>query len=92
MYAISRGPSKRVTQRRTAWQDVEQRLEDGEQRLEDGEQKCREPTSVPVKYSEETTGAMVKSKESGPTVNNFVPIDLDEWWAQRFLANIANQP
>lgn len=21
---------------------------------------------------------------------DFVPIDLEEWWAQRFLANIAN--
>ncbi|KAJ0058096.1 hypothetical protein NL108_007374 [Boleophthalmus pectinirostris] len=23
-----------------------------------------------------------------PHMKNFVPIDLDEWWAQRFLANI----
>ncbi|XP_070837512.1 MAPK regulated corepressor interacting protein 2-like [Chaetodon trifascialis] len=23
-----------------------------------------------------------------PHMDNFVPIDLDEWWAQRFLANI----
>ncbi|XP_077385089.1 MAPK regulated corepressor interacting protein 2-like isoform X2 [Festucalex cinctus] len=23
-----------------------------------------------------------------PHMNHFVPIDLDEWWAQRFLANI----
>ncbi|XP_008328016.1 MAPK regulated corepressor interacting protein 2-like [Cynoglossus semilaevis] len=25
---------------------------------------------------------------SSPHMDNFVPIDLDEWWAQRFLANI----
>uniref|UniRef100_A0A3Q2CD44 Protein FAM195A-like n=2 Tax=Cyprinodon variegatus TaxID=28743 RepID=A0A3Q2CD44_CYPVA len=24
----------------------------------------------------------------GPHMDGFVPIDLDEWWAQRFLANI----
>ncbi|XP_026208043.1 MAPK regulated corepressor interacting protein 2-like [Anabas testudineus] len=24
-----------------------------------------------------------------PHMDNFVPIDLDEWWAQRFLANIS---
>ncbi|XP_072299424.1 MAPK regulated corepressor interacting protein 2-like [Eucyclogobius newberryi] len=33
----------------------------------------------PVKYEEET---------ASPHMKNFVPIDLDEWWAQRFLANI----
>ncbi|XP_040001275.1 MAPK regulated corepressor interacting protein 2 [Xiphias gladius] len=35
----------------------------------------------PVQYTEKTPSAAMK---------NFVPIDLDEWWAQRFLANIAN--
>ncbi|XP_063790764.1 MAPK regulated corepressor interacting protein 2 isoform X2 [Pseudophryne corroboree] len=25
-----------------------------------------------------------------PTLNGFVPLDLDEWWAERFLANIEN--
>ncbi|XP_018600899.1 MAPK regulated corepressor interacting protein 2-like isoform X1 [Scleropages formosus] len=35
----------------------------------------------PVQYSEKTPN---------PDMKNFVPIDLDEWWAQRFLANIAN--
>ncbi|CAN9505258.1 unnamed protein product [Ophioblennius macclurei] len=32
----------------------------------------------------------VHYKETTPTpqMDNFVPIDLDEWWAQRFLANI----
>ncbi|XP_069066592.1 MAPK regulated corepressor interacting protein 2 isoform X2 [Pleurodeles waltl] len=35
----------------------------------------------PVEYVE---------KSSSPTLKNFVPIDLEEWWAQRFLANIEN--
>ncbi|RVE75622.1 hypothetical protein OJAV_G00000600 [Oryzias javanicus] len=35
----------------------------------------------PVQYTEKTPSAVMK---------NFVPIDLEEWWAQRFLANIAN--
>lgn len=29
-----------------------------------------------------------KESTSSPHMDNFVPIDLDEWWAQRFLANI----
>lgn len=41
------------------------------------------------KGSEEAQGT-VHYKETAPSPNmdNFVPIDLDEWWAQRFLANI----
>lgn len=35
----------------------------------------------PVQYTEKTPNSAMK---------NFVPIDLEEWWAQRFLANIAN--
>lgn len=35
----------------------------------------------PVQYTEKNPSA---------TMKNFVPIDLEEWWAQRFLANIAN--
>lgn len=35
----------------------------------------------PVQYTEKTPSAAMK---------NFVPIDLEDWWAQRFLANIAN--
>ncbi|XP_028842429.1 MAPK regulated corepressor interacting protein 2 isoform X1 [Denticeps clupeoides] len=35
----------------------------------------------PVQYSE---------KIPNPQLKDFVPIDLEEWWAQRFLANIAN--
>ncbi|KAL4658136.1 protein FAM195A-like [Arapaima gigas] len=34
----------------------------------------------PVQYTE---------KNPNPSMKNFVPIDLEEWWAQRFLANIA---
>ncbi|KAM9792926.1 MAPK regulated corepressor interacting protein 2 [Neosynchiropus ocellatus] len=35
----------------------------------------------PIHYAEKTPGAVMK---------NFVPIDLEEWWAKRFLANIAS--
>ncbi|XP_015228107.1 PREDICTED: protein FAM195A [Cyprinodon variegatus] len=38
-------------------------------------------TKGPVQYTEKTPSTVMK---------NFVPIDLEEWWAQRFLANIAN--
>lgn len=38
----------------------------------------------------EEAHAAVHYKEPSPSLHmdNFVPIDLDEWWAQRFLANI----
>ncbi|KAM3865060.1 MAPK regulated corepressor interacting protein 2 [Diretmus argenteus] len=50
-----------------------------EQKLGDG----GEPAGGqgPVQYTEKTPS---------PVMKNFVPIDLEEWWAQRFLANIAN--
>ncbi|KAM9098276.1 MAPK regulated corepressor interacting protein 2 [Sarcophilus harrisii] len=35
----------------------------------------------PVQYVEKTPN---------PGLQNFVPIDLDEWWAQQFLAGINN--
>ncbi|XP_060908538.1 MAPK regulated corepressor interacting protein 2 [Labrus mixtus] len=57
-----------------AWQEVEQQLGDGDGV---GSTECQGP----VQYSEKTPSAAMK---------NFVPIDLEEWWAQRFLANIAN--
>lgn len=57
-----------------AWQEVEQKLE-GEDSSESSHRQG------PVQYTEKTPSAAMK---------NFVPIDLDEWWAQRFLANIAN--
>ncbi|CAL8333824.1 unnamed protein product [Lota lota] len=57
-----------------AWQEVEQKMGDGTQ--EGGK-----PVGAPVQYAEKTTG---------PVMKNFVPIDLEEWWAQRFLANIAS--
>ncbi|XP_028905120.1 MAPK regulated corepressor interacting protein 2 [Ornithorhynchus anatinus] len=37
--------------------------------------------SGPVQYEEKTPD---------PGLKNFVPIDLDEWWAQQFLARITN--
>uniref|UniRef100_A0A3Q3WL31 Uncharacterized protein n=1 Tax=Mola mola TaxID=94237 RepID=A0A3Q3WL31_MOLML len=38
---------------------------------------------------EEPRGAVhYKEATSSPHIDNFVPLDLDEWWAQRFLANI----
>ncbi|XP_040212536.1 MAPK regulated corepressor interacting protein 2 isoform X1 [Rana temporaria] len=35
----------------------------------------------PQQYQDQTTDSSPK---------NFVPIDLEEWWAERFLANIEN--
>ncbi|XP_032385504.1 MAPK regulated corepressor interacting protein 2 [Etheostoma spectabile] len=57
-----------------AWQEVERKMGDGEGGESTGSQG-------PVQYTEKTPSAAMK---------NFVPIDLEEWWAQRFLANIAN--
>ncbi|KAM9856722.1 MAPK regulated corepressor interacting protein 2 isoform 2-T2 [Aulostomus maculatus] len=50
-----------------------------EQKLGDVEESAG--TQGPVQYTEKTPSAAMK---------NFVPIDLEEWWAQRFLANIAS--
>lgn len=50
-----------------------------EQRMGDGHPP--ESSRGPVQYTEKT---------SSPLMKNFVPIDLEEWWAQRFLANIGN--
>uniref|UniRef100_A0A8C4JLU7 MAPK regulated corepressor interacting protein 2 n=1 Tax=Dromaius novaehollandiae TaxID=8790 RepID=A0A8C4JLU7_DRONO len=50
-----------------------------EQQLDDsqrGENVCG-----PVQYVEKTPN---------PGLKNFVPIDLEEWWAQQFLAKIEN--
>ncbi|XP_023600705.1 MAPK regulated corepressor interacting protein 2 [Myotis lucifugus] len=40
-----------------------------------------ESSPRPVQYVERTPN---------PRLQNFVPIDLDEWWAQQFLARITN--
>ncbi|XP_058509912.1 MAPK regulated corepressor interacting protein 2-like [Solea solea] len=37
---------------------------------------------------EDHTVVHFKETVPSPHMDNFVPIDLDEWWAQRFLANI----
>ncbi|KAL1005750.1 hypothetical protein UPYG_G00063510 [Umbra pygmaea] len=58
-----------------AWQQIEQQL------AADGQGRVQPPGQVPVQYAEKTPTN---------TINNFVPIDLEEWWAQRFLANIHN--
>ncbi|XP_035993210.1 MAPK regulated corepressor interacting protein 2 isoform X2 [Fundulus heteroclitus] len=50
-----------------------------EQKLEDRGESA--DSKGPVQYTEKTPSTVMK---------NFVPIDLEEWWAQRFLANIAN--
>ncbi|XP_077414722.1 MAPK regulated corepressor interacting protein 2-like isoform X2 [Vanacampus margaritifer] len=34
------------------------------------------------------TAVHYKDDTPSPHMDHFVPIDLDEWWAQRFLANI----
>jgi len=59
-----------------AWQEVEQSLGDGV-----GVRGEPAPGQGAVQYAEKTPS---------PVMKNFVPIDLEEWWAQRFLANIAN--
>ncbi|KAK2819572.1 hypothetical protein Q7C36_021218 [Tachysurus vachellii] len=58
-----------------AWQEVEQKLEGAQPENGEG----------PVQYAERNPNPSMKS-----TSQNFVPIDLEEWWAQRFLATIAN--
>ncbi|NXA54472.1 MCRI2 protein, partial [Nothocercus julius] len=50
-----------------------------EQQL-DGSQRG-ENVCGPVQYVEKTPN---------PGLKNFVPIDLEEWWAQQFLAKIEN--
>ncbi|KAJ8367311.1 hypothetical protein AAFF_G00320950 [Aldrovandia affinis] len=60
-----------------AWQEIEQQLGHASQ-SENGQS---EESQGPMQYTE---------KNPSPGMKNFVPIDLDEWWAQRFLANIAN--
>ncbi|XP_057699035.1 MAPK regulated corepressor interacting protein 2 [Corythoichthys intestinalis] len=57
-----------------AWREVEQKLGDGNDGKSTG-------SRGPVQYTEKTPSAVMK---------NFVPIDLEEWWAERFLANIAS--
>ncbi|XP_067881150.1 MAPK regulated corepressor interacting protein 2-like, partial [Heterodontus francisci] len=58
-----------------AWQQVEEEL-GASQQPENGQ--C---THGPVQYVEKTPNQNLK---------NFVPIDLEEWWAKQFLANIQN--
>ncbi|XP_059834838.1 MAPK regulated corepressor interacting protein 2 isoform X2 [Hypanus sabinus] len=58
-----------------AWQQVEQQL--GASRRPDSSQSPRGT----VEYVEKTPSQ---------NLNNFVPIDLEEWWAKQFLANIQN--
>ncbi|XP_029914102.1 MAPK regulated corepressor interacting protein 2-like [Myripristis murdjan] len=55
-----------------AWQEVVQQVEQGSS-------QGLEAAQGPVHY---------KESSPGPHMDDFVPIDLDEWWAQRFLANI----
>ncbi|XP_073502047.1 MAPK regulated corepressor interacting protein 2 [Phyllobates terribilis] len=31
-----------------------------------------------------------QDQNPSPSLKNFVPIDLEDWWAERFLANIEN--
>ncbi|XP_077474268.1 MAPK regulated corepressor interacting protein 2-like [Stigmatopora argus] len=56
-----------------AWQEV----------VQHEQAKVRSP-------DDETVGLTVHYKDVAPSchMDDFVPIDLDEWWAQRFLANI----
>ncbi|KAE8579233.1 hypothetical protein XENTR_v10023955 [Xenopus tropicalis] len=38
----------------------------------------------------ECTPQQYQDQSPDTPLKNFVPIDLDEWWAERFLANIEN--
>ncbi|KAF7660697.1 hypothetical protein LDENG_00277470 [Lucifuga dentata] len=58
-----------------AWQEVMEQVE----QVEQGPGQEPEGVQGVVHY---------KDSSSNPHMDNFVPIDLDEWWAQRFLANI----
>ncbi|XP_030068152.1 MAPK regulated corepressor interacting protein 2 isoform X2 [Microcaecilia unicolor] len=58
---------------------VHEAWQEVEQQLADGHQGKN--GHGPVQYVEKT---------ANPILKNFVPIDLEEWWAQRFLANIEN--
>lgn len=49
------------------------------QEVENSSAQGPEAAQKPIQYEEDSPS---------PHMNNFVPIDLDEWWAQRFLANI----
>ncbi|XP_052375474.1 MAPK regulated corepressor interacting protein 2-like [Oncorhynchus keta] len=62
-----------------AWQEVVQLAEEGGA----SEEKGSASAQGPVQYSD-------TNPSPNPALQNFVPIDLDEWWAQRFLANIDN--
>ncbi|XP_051877587.1 MAPK regulated corepressor interacting protein 2 isoform X2 [Pristis pectinata] len=58
-----------------AWQQVEEEL-GASRRPENNQSPCGT-----VEYVEKTPCQ---------NLNNFVPIDLEEWWAKQFLANIQN--
>ncbi|XP_044836160.1 MAPK regulated corepressor interacting protein 2 isoform X2 [Mauremys mutica] len=60
------------------WQQVEQQL-DGSRPGESGR--------GPVQYAEKTPNPVLTISFS---LSDFVPIDLEEWWAQQFLAKIEN--
>ncbi|XP_075907449.1 MAPK regulated corepressor interacting protein 2 [Nelusetta ayraudi] len=64
-----------------AWQQVEQQLGDGGDSTHSHGPIGPNGPNGPVQYTEKTPST---------AMNNFVPIDLEEWWAKRFLANIAN--
>ncbi|XP_051243610.1 MAPK regulated corepressor interacting protein 2 [Dicentrarchus labrax] len=57
--------------------------------LYDAWQEVVQQEQVPGQRPVEAQGAVhYKETTPSPHMDNFVPIDLDEWWAQRFLANI----
>ncbi|OXB59270.1 hypothetical protein ASZ78_007791 [Callipepla squamata] len=64
-----------------AWQEVEQQLDGGQR----GESTCG-----PVQYVEKTPNPRLKRLKAERSGDDFVPIDLEEWWAQQFLAKIES--
>ncbi|CAH2307624.1 Hypothetical predicted protein [Pelobates cultripes] len=47
---------------------------------------------VQQKLDKQNGGSTQQYQDQNPdsSIKNFVPIDLEEWWAERFLANIEN--
>ncbi|KAM6957356.1 MAPK regulated corepressor interacting protein 2-like [Aplochiton taeniatus] len=62
-----------------AWQQVEEGCGSRNQSPVERDAEVSQGAKAAVHYTETSPG---------PHMQDFVPLDLDEWWAQRFLANI----
>ncbi|XP_054615315.1 MAPK regulated corepressor interacting protein 2-like [Dunckerocampus dactyliophorus] len=55
---------------------------------EDNVKFVHEAWQVVVQQEQQTQALHYEDDSPSPHMDTFVPLDLDEWWAQRFLANI----